>query len=90
MIICKFLHEQPSCPETFYIINVHSYKAFNTQRYTAKTQYRKFKTNTPRKGIARSLSHNFHIYVSLIDLYIPTIGLPILLQENMWADPGDM
>jgi hypothetical protein len=28
------------------------------------------------------------IYVSLSDLYIPTIDLPILLQENMWTDPG--
>jgi hypothetical protein len=26
--------------------------------------------------------------VSLSDLYIPTIGLPIRLQENMWTDPG--
>jgi len=26
--------------------------------------------------------------VSVSDLYIPTIGLPILLQENMWTDPG--
>jgi hypothetical protein len=24
------------------------------------------------------------------DLYIPTIGLPILLQENMWTDPGNI
>jgi hypothetical protein len=22
------------------------------------------------------------------DIYIPTIGLPILLQENRWTDPG--
>ena len=36
------------------------------------------------------LSPNFHIHVSVSDLYIPTptIGLPILLQENMWTDPG--
>ncbi len=27
------------------------------------------------------LSPNFHIHVSVIDLYIPTIGLPILLEE---------
>ena len=27
------------------------------------------------------------IHVSVSDLYIPTIGLPILLQENMWTDP---
>jgi hypothetical protein len=26
---------------------------------------------------------NFHIHVSVSDLYIPKIGLPILLQENM-------
>ncbi len=36
------------------------------------------------------LSRNFHIYVSVSDLYIPTIGLPILLQENMWTDPGNI
>jgi hypothetical protein len=24
------------------------------------------------------------------DLYIPTIGLPFLLQENMWTDPGNI
>jgi hypothetical protein len=27
------------------------------------------------------LSTNFHIHASVIDLYIPTIGLPILLEE---------
>jgi hypothetical protein len=26
------------------------------------------------------------IHVSVSDLYIPTIGLPILLQEKMWTD----
>ncbi len=25
---------------------------------------------------------NFHIHDSVSDLYIPTIGLPILLQQN--------
>jgi len=28
------------------------------------------------------------ISVSVNDLYIPTIGLPILLQENMWPHSG--
>ncbi len=32
-------------------------------------------------------SPNFRIHVSLNDLCIPTIGLPILLQGNMWTDP---
>ncbi len=53
---------------------------------TAKRQQRKFETNIPRKGIARGLSPSLHIHVSVSDLFIPTIGLPILLQENMW--PG--
>jgi hypothetical protein len=39
---------------------------------------------------SRGLSPNFHIHVSVSPLYIPTIGLPILLQENMWADPGNI
>jgi hypothetical protein len=36
------------------------------------------------------LSPNFHIHVSASDLYIPTIELPILLQENMWTDPENI
>ncbi len=48
--------------------------------HTSKTQHRKFKTNIPRKG------PNFHIHVSVSGLYIPTIGLLILLQENMLRD----
>jgi hypothetical protein len=35
------------------------------------------------------LSLNFHIHVSVSDIYITTIGLPVLLQENMWTDPGN-
>jgi len=36
------------------------------------------------------LSPNFHINVSESDLYIPMIGLPILLQENRWAKLGNI
>ncbi len=43
----------------------------------------------PEKEL-RGLSHNFHIHVSVSDLYSPTIGLPILLQENMWTDPRNI
>jgi hypothetical protein len=32
------------------------------------------------------LSPNSYIHVSVGDLYIPMIGLPILLQENRWTD----
>jgi hypothetical protein len=43
----------------------------------------------PEKEL-RGLSPNVHIHVSVSDLYIPTIGRPILLQENIWTDPGNI
>ncbi len=51
--------------------------------HTAKTKCRKFETNIPRRGISRSQSQfpNFHIHVSVSDLYMPTMGLPFLLEE---------
>jgi hypothetical protein len=49
---------------------------------TLQRQYRKVETNISRKGIARPQS--------VSDLYIPTIGLTILLQENMRIYPGNI
>jgi hypothetical protein len=43
-------------------------------------QYRKHEINIPRKGILRPQSQFPH-YVSVNDLYIPKIDLPILLHE---------
>ncbi len=37
----------------------------------------------PEKELRGLFSPNFHIHVSVSDLYIPMIGLLILLQENM-------
>ncbi len=37
--------------------------------YTAKTEYRKLETNIPRKETG-GFSPNFHIHVSVSDLYI--------------------
>jgi hypothetical protein len=34
----------------------------------------------------RGLSPNFHIHLSVSDLYIPTIGPPIFLQQNRQID----
>jgi hypothetical protein len=51
---------------------------FKPAYHTAKTQYRKFETNIPRNGL-RGLSPNVHIHVSVSNLYIPMVGLPILL-----------
>jgi hypothetical protein len=42
---------------------------FPRYRYNAKSQYRKFETNIPRKGL-RGHSPNFHIHVSLSDLHV--------------------
>ncbi len=35
----------------------------------------------PEKEL-RGLSPNFHIHVSVSDLYIPTFGTPVFLQQN--------
>ncbi len=57
--------------------------------YTAKTQYQKFKTNIP---ILRGYSPNsyIHVHVSVSDLYFPLIVLRFLLQENRWAQRGNI
>jgi hypothetical protein len=34
----------------------------------------------------RGISLNFHIHVSVSDLYITTLGLPIVLQQNRQTD----
>jgi hypothetical protein len=34
------------------------------------------------------LSPSFYTNISVRYLYISRIGLPILLQENMWTNPG--
>jgi hypothetical protein len=47
---------------------------------TAMNQYRKLETNIPKKEL-RGYRPNFLIHVSVSDLNIPTIHLPILLQE---------
>jgi hypothetical protein len=44
----------------------------------------------PEKGLRGHSNPNFYIHVSVSDLYIPTIGRPILLQENRWTDPGNV
>jgi hypothetical protein len=71
------------CPRRFpYSSNYHHLL------YTAKRLYRKFETYIPRKETG-GLGPNSYIHVSVSNLYIPLIGLPIVLQENMWTDPGN-
>jgi hypothetical protein len=47
---------------------------------TAKKNTKISKQIFPKKEY-RGLSPNFHIHASMSDLYIPTVGLPILLEE---------
>jgi hypothetical protein len=36
------------------------------------------------------LSPSSYTHMSVRDLYISRIGLPIQLQENLWTDPGNI
>ncbi len=36
------------------------------------------------------LSPSSYTHISVRDFYISRIGLPILLQGNMWTDPGNI
>ncbi len=61
--------------------------------YTAKIRvfYRKFEAYIPRKGTARPQSQFLHPYFCVrFTVYIPMIGLHILLQKNRWTDPGNI
>jgi hypothetical protein len=52
----------------------------NTVSYVFTAKCRKFETNISRKGIS-GLSPNFHIHVSVSELYFPTVGLAVLMEE---------
>jgi hypothetical protein len=41
-----------------------------------------------REKELRGHSPNLRIHVSVSDLYISAIDLPVLVQENIWTDPG--
>ncbi len=60
----------------------------NTPLYMTTLQ-RNFDFVFPEKEL-RGLSPNFHIHVSAGDLYIPVIGPPIFLQQNMQTDGGNI
>jgi len=72
----SFFHVSMMCNQPWHPIST-------LQRHNTENSKQIF----PEKEL-RSHSPNVHIHVSVSDLYIPTIGLPILLQENMWTDPG--
>jgi hypothetical protein len=59
------------------------YLSYTLQRHNTENSKQIF----PEKENCAASVPIFHASVS--DLYIPSIGLPILLQENMWTDPGE-
>jgi hypothetical protein len=62
----------------------------DSKRYTLQSHNtEKSKQIFPEKEL-RGHSPKFQIHVSISDLYIPMIDLTILLQENMWTDPGNI
>ncbi len=59
-------------------------------RGTLQRHNTKFETNNPRKGTARL---QFQFQQSCFCerfMYIPLIGLPILLQKNRWTEPENI
>jgi hypothetical protein len=63
------------------------YTVVSVKRILQRQNSKNLKENIPEKEL-HSLCPNFHIHVSVRDFYIPMMCLPILLQENMWNDPG--
>jgi hypothetical protein len=69
------------CAFSFFNANTVYINLHCVWHYTAKTKCRKFETNLPRKGY-RGLSPNFHIHVSVSELYLHFHdGSAFLLEE---------
>ncbi len=76
LIVCKFVQVNFNVPYVQYALAL-LIPVYNTlQRQNTEISKQIF----PEREY-RGLSPNFHIHVSVSDLYFPTIGLPILLEE---------
>jgi hypothetical protein len=60
-----------------YVTSIKNFKLYYTQQ---RQNAENLKQIFPEKEY-RGLSSNFHIHVSVSELYIPTMGLPVLLEE---------
>jgi hypothetical protein len=71
--VFKFVQIAPACcvPTSFFCCYPHALQRQNAEN---------LKQIFPEKEY-RGLSPNFHIHVSVSELCIPTMGLPVLLEE---------
>ncbi len=75
-------------PGRHWAAHTSNIRTFNTDRFLALQRHNEnLKQIFPEKEWL-GLSPNFRIHVSESQLCIPMIALPILLQDNMWTDPG--
>ncbi len=75
--------------ETLSETNLWAFACYNTFHALQRRNTKKSKQIFPEKEL-RGLRPNFYIHVPVSNLYNPTISLPILLQENMLTDPGNI
>jgi hypothetical protein len=74
----------------YQLLSLFTYLFHEVLYCTLQTQNKKNSKHIfPEKELS-CFSSISHIHVSVSDLYIPTIILPILLQENMWTKSGNM
>jgi hypothetical protein len=64
---------------------LHATALFSLQRHNTEISKQIF----PEKEV-RGYSPNSNIHVSVSDLFIPLIGLFILLQDNRWTERGSI
>ncbi len=71
-------------PQEIFLLDPINPDPQHCDRRTVKTQYRKFETTFPRKGIVRFIP-NFHIHVSVSDFIYP--GSVCLFSFTRIGDP---
>jgi len=76
-------------PGRHWAAHTSNIRTFNTDRFLALQRHNTENLKQVFPEIEwLGLSPNFRIHVSESELCIPLIALPILLQDNMWTDPG--
>ncbi len=72
-----------------YMVIILAYYSFSYLQTLNDWHYKEILIHFFPEKELRGLSPNFHIHVTVSDLYIPRIGPPIFLQQNMQTDRGN-